>query len=369
MSKPTVAIWKNVWLPRSETFVVSQIESLKSWDSTTIGFHNISNGLLQADFAPYPNTKLGRAQRRFLQVKGKQGAYINHLRGTESALIHAHFGSGGIYTLPLAQRQNVPHITTFHGADTHLFGHFMPGSELWYRNGLKKLFDRGDRFLAASQYLADRLILSGAPAGKVEVLYTGTKIVPQISSNTRRGIAFVGRLIGIKGVKDLLLAVALMKNSTARSTPITIAGDGPLHEELRSLAYNLDLDCTFVGHLPSHEVAGFMARHQVFCAPSMASPKGTREGFGMVFLEAALQGLPVVAYASGGVTEAVVHGSTGLLAEEGNIGQLSKYLERLLLDQGEAEEMGQNGRQRVMTEFSLEKQTKLLESIYLDLVV
>lgn len=366
MIEPTVAIWKNVWLPKSETFIANQVQALNMWNATTIGFHNLPDALLRADFAPYSNTRIGKTRRRILGVRGKQRAYAEHINSTDSRLIHAHFGSGGIYTLQLAKRLDLPHITTFHGADTHLFGHFMIGSERWYRNNLNILFQRGDRFIAASQYLADRLISSGAPSGKVEVVYTGTRLLPRISVSKKQGIAFLGRLISIKGVADLLKAMALIKDVKIRSTPISIAGEGPLLHEMRDLAKSLGLNCDFVGHLPNQEVPAFLARHQLFCAPSLPSSRGTREGFGMVFLEAALQELPIVAYASGGVREAVAHGDSGLLAQEGNIEQLSKYIEHLLSNRSEADQMGRNGRNRVLTSFSLSQQTKLLEAIYSD---
>ncbi|NVC24690.1 glycosyltransferase [Kocuria salina] len=367
MSENTVAVWKNSWLPHSETFIVGQTSSLKNWKVTTLGFHNLENGLMHADCAPFPNTPSGKALRRAFRTKARRNTYMRHLESADAALMHAHFGSGGIYSLPLSESHGIPHVTTFHGSDTHQFGSNIPGAESWYRRSLTSLFGRGDRFIAVSRYLADRLMAAGAPAEKIDVIYTGTPVLPAAVSSTRDGIAFVGRLIEIKGAEHLLRAVAAMKHPRARSIPISIAGDGPLRPELTRLASKLGLDCTFLGHLPKGDIPGFLARHSIFCAPSIPSARGTREGFGMVFLEASLQELPVVAYASGGVSEAVSHGLTGLLASEGDIEQLSSYLERLVLDPEAARAMGTAGRARVISEFSLELQTGALESLYSDL--
>jgi colanic acid/amylovoran biosynthesis glycosyltransferase len=367
VSENVVAVWKNSWLPPSETFVVEQTSSLRRWKATTFGFHNVAGGLMHADCAPFSNTASGKALRRTLGTRVARSTYLRHLETTDTAIVHAHFGSGGIHSLPLAKARGVPHVTTFHGSDTHEFRSNIPGVEVWYRRSLSSLFERGDRFVAVSQYLADRLIASGAPAEKIEVLYTGTRVTPSEQSSTRNGIAFLGRLIDIKGAEHLLRAVAAMKNFRARATPVSIAGDGPLRPELMKLAAELGLDCTFVGHMSRRDVPKFLARHSIFCAPSIPSARGTREGFGMVFLEAALQELAVVAYASGGVREAVTHNVTGLLAEEGNVEQLSAYLECLVLDPAWAQALGKAGRARVVREFSLEHQTAKLEALYSDL--
>ena len=84
----------------------------------------------------------------------------------------------------------------------------------------------------------------------------------------------------------------------------------------------------------------------------------------MVFLEAALHHLPVVSYRHGGVPEAVVDGSTGLLAEEGNVGELSEKIRVLLTDDDLARVMGRAGYQRVVADFDVRERTRDLERVY-----
>lgn len=361
----TAAVWKNAWLPFSETFVRDQIDFLPDWGVLKLGFQNLSDGLLRADYAPYPCSSIGSAVRLFLGVHPFLGSYVERLERSESSLIHAHFGSGGVNALPLARITGLPLITTFHGADTTFYSSKVPGTERRYRAGLRELFDQGTVLLAASRYLADRLVVSGAPAEKIEVLYTGTNAIELVQTGMERsGIIFVGRLIPIKGVAHLLRAVASMEESRARKTPVTIVGDGPLREELELLARQLDVNATFLGRLPSREIPGILAKHQVFCGPSLPGTRNTREGFGMVYLEAALQELPTVAYSSGGVVEAVADGETGILAPEGDVQALSKALSAILQDGALRTEFGKAARRRARSEFDLNLQTARLAEIY-----
>ena len=111
-----------------------------------------------------------------------------------------------------------------------------------------------------------------------------------------------------------------------------------------------------------------MAEATVFAAPSRTAANGDAEGFGMVFLEAALSSVPVVSYRHGGVPEAVVDGETGLLAEEGDLEGLASRLEMLLTDPVLAARLGAAGKQRTIELFDVKKRTLDLEDV-LDAVV
>ena len=69
------------------------------------------------------------------------------------------------------------------------------------------------------------------------------------------------------------------------------------------------------------------------------------EGFGLVYLEAAAHGLPVVAHHVGGVADAVVDGRTGLLVPENRPAQLAAAFERLIHDRDLRLRLGEAGRE------------------------
>jgi glycosyltransferase involved in cell wall biosynthesis len=68
-------------------------------------------------------------------------------------------------------------------------------------------------------------------------------------------------------------------------------------------------------------------------------------------------GKPVVAYDVGANSEAIVHGKTGLLAEWGNIDQLTSHVRTLLLEESLSTQMGRNARKRAEGKFGLERMT------------
>jgi glycosyltransferase involved in cell wall biosynthesis len=182
-------------------------------------------------------------------------------------------------------------------------------------------------------------------------------------ADPRSGIIFVGRLVEKKGVPDLLRAVGMLPEPY-RAVPITVVGYGPLLAELRKSAAELGLDVTFLGRRTSAEIADLLRVHAIFCGPSQRAANGDAEGLGMVFIEAALAGLPVVAYRHGGVVEAVDDLTTGLLAPEGDVGILSSNLAALLSEPDRAAALGRAGARRAADLFELSTQAAELERLY-----
>ena len=87
------------------------------------------------------------------------------------------------------------------------------------------------------------------------------------------------------------------------------------------------------------------------------------EGFGTVFLEAGLFGKPSIGTTSGGIPEAIDDGETGLLVPEGDVRLLSQALEKLLLNPGLSQRLGQNARKRVIEGFTWEIASERLVSM------
>jgi glycosyltransferase involved in cell wall biosynthesis len=107
-----------------------------------------------------------------------------------------------------------------------------------------------------------------------------------------------------------------------------------------------------------------MQKAYVFAMPSISMPNGEAESFGMVFLEAQACGVPVVAYAVGGIPEVVAHGQTGFLAKEGDVAALCRYLKIFLENPDIRNAMGRAGRAWVETRFDRRRQNQALENLY-----
>jgi glycosyltransferase involved in cell wall biosynthesis len=119
----------------------------------------------------------------------------------------------------------------------------------------------------------------------------------------------VGRLIPRKGVDLLLRAVALARTDGA-PVELTVVGSGPAEPELRSLARELGLPVSWYGFVDQPGLPTVYANADAFAFPTLDDP------FGMVVLEAAAAGLPLIASPHGGATEDLVRdGENGFVVD------------------------------------------------------
>lgn len=365
-ARPVVAVWKSSWLPSSQTFVANQLQAMHRWQPLLLGIRRVPDGLPVApDRAPFGAGPVGRLTHRLSAATGYVGVYDGLIRSSGATVVHAHFGTSAVAVLPVARRHGLPLVVTFHGYDVTSEARRTDAAGRRYRERLAGVFDYADTLIAVSDYIAGRLVSLGAPENKIRVQFIGipTDGPAPAPLASRRGIVFVGRLVERKGVGDLLGAMAALPQEL-RSVGLTIVGDGPLRGSLEAVARRAGLNVTWRGFETPAGVIEVLRESAVFCAPSVAAAPEDAEAFGMVYLEAALQGLPVVAYATGGVPQAVVDGVTGLLAPEKDVAALSHHLQALLTTPELAAALGTSGRERVLRDFDVVARTAELEDIY-----
>jgi glycosyltransferase involved in cell wall biosynthesis len=132
---------------------------------------------------------------------------------------------------------------------------------------------------------------------------------------------------GVKHESYLALAATLAR---LRNLPwtLTVIGDGPMRAQVETAFATLPAGrIAWRGALAHEAIAGELARHDIFVWP------GIGEAYGLVYLEAQAAGLPVIAYASGGVPETVLPGATALLVPERDEAALADALARLIDDE------------------------------------
>jgi len=148
-----------------------------------------------------------------------------------------------------------------------------------------------------------------------------------------------------KGTTDLILAVARLNRSRPAADPVQLVLAGPGSPDFERFLAGFPVGSlpwlTVLGPLALHERADFYAGLDLFAMPSRT------DSFGIVFLEAWANGLPVVAAAAGGVPDVVRHGVTGLLVPFGDLDRLTGALIALLSDPPRARLMGEAGRNLV----------------------
>jgi glycosyltransferase involved in cell wall biosynthesis len=145
---------------------------------------------------------------------------------------------------------------------------------------------------------------------------------------------------------------------------LIIAGRGEYEDYFKSLVTDMGLEqrVTFTGFIDHELMPAFLSGIDIFAMPSFT------ESFGVAALEASATGIPVVATKVGGVPEVVVHGTTGLLVERGDISQLADALEKLILDPGLREKMGRAGRAFVEDNYRWESNLKAMSDLYAEVI-
>ncbi len=172
----------------------------------------------------------------------------------------------------------------------------------------------------------------------------------------KRVILTVGHLSPRKGTSQVIEALpAILKAET--KAHYLVVGDGTERESLEHLVDSLGLRSavTFAGAVAHEQLPAYYALADVFALVTYSLP-GESEGetFGIVYLEAAAQGKPVVAGTHGGVADAVIHGATGLLVDPLDTKAIAEAIISLLKDTEKAQAIGQAGRRRAISEFSPE---------------
>lgn len=152
-----------------------------------------------------------------------------------------------------------------------------------------------------------------------------------------------------------LLATAL-ETSRDSAWHLLIVGDGAARAEVEStFARALSARVTFLGLRPRSEIASLLSACDLFLWPAVAEP------LGMSLLEAHAAGLAVVAGDSGGVSDIVRHGETGLLTPTGNAQAFADSIECLLRDRDLLRRMGGRARARAETAHSLDAAATALD--------
>lgn len=123
-------------------------------------------------------------------------------------------------------------------------------------------------------------------------------------------VSFVGRLVPHKNVRLLLKALVGLADAQ-----VVIVGDGPDKANLKELADSLGLSSRihWMGQQIEETKWKCLRASDVFCLPTEEARNGWVEGFGIVLLEAAAAGTPVIAARAGGMTDVVADQKTGLL--------------------------------------------------------
>ncbi len=266
--------------------------------------------------------------------------------------IFGHFSAAVIAGLVAKRFFGLRYVVLIHGQD------LLSERKRWLTRFLIGPTLRQADFIGVNSAYVEKLVLAfEVPSTRIVQTHPFVKTADLLSNlETTAGhrLITVSRLVPRKNIGSLLCAVAELKKRFSDIT-LEIVGDGPEAEKLKAWATELNLGeaVTFHGAVGEMTKWRLLKNANVFVmAPTIRSGGADIEGLGLVYLEAAACGLPVVASNTGGVSDAVIDGQTGLLVDPNNLLALVEALEKILLNPDQAKNYGRAGRELVRSEFT-----------------
>jgi phosphatidylinositol alpha-1,6-mannosyltransferase len=178
-------------------------------------------------------------------------------------------------------------------------------------------------------------------------------------------VVCVSRLMPRKGQDVLIEALPLVRR-TVPDARLLLVGGGPSRSRLEQLADRTGVAdaVVFTGSVPWVELPAYFGAGDVFAMPCRTRLAGADvEGLGIVFLEAAACGLPVVAGNSGGAPDAVLDGETGCVVDGRSALAVAEAIVALLADLDRASAMGDRGRHWVTEQWSWTRSVERLRDL------
>ncbi len=248
----------------------------------------------------------------------------------------------------LREELGVPFGIVSHGAEITI-----PGSFPGVSRALGRSLATADVRFAVSRFTARRVeSIAHAP---VEFLGAGVEVDTFRPPDVRREnpvpvVGCVSRFVPRKGQDRLVRAVAQLETDVE----VLFVGTGRTENQIRDLAHELGVRARFEVDVAWSELPGLYRSMDMFCMPCKSRWGGLEiEGLGLVFLEAAASGLPVLAGDSGGSPETVIPGQTGFVVS--SVSDIVEGLSLLIDDPERSATMGARGREFIEREFTWQR--------------
>lgn len=269
-------------------------------------------------------------------------------------VVHAHDWLVAHPAIALAEFYDVPLVSTIHATEAGRHSGWVSGRvnkqvhsvEWWLAN-------ESDQLITCSASMQDEVErLYGPELPPITVIRNGIDIGawtfrPRAPRSGPPKLLYVGRLEYEKGVQDAIAALPRIRRAHPGTT-LTVAGVGTQIDWLRERArvHRVARAVQFVGKLDHSELLGWLHGADAIVLPSRYEP------FGIVALEAAAAGVPLVASEAGGLGEAVVDGVTGASFEPADVDGLVEAVRAVLDDPAAAQDRAYNARERLTADFA-----------------
>lgn len=287
-------------------------------------------------------------------------------------ILHAHFGNHAKDFLDYKFIfDNTPLVTTFHGYD--LDNPRIRKNIFFYKDLiLKSQFN-----ICNSSYTNELLIKYGFNEKKISIIpvpldikkFSIEKSTNHESNKNSFKIITIGRLIEVKGIIYGIKAIQkLIKEGF--SIKYYIIGDGMLFSELDNYIKSNDLhnNVFLMGKLTQEKIIEFAKNVDLFILTGIVSKEGREEAQGLVIQEAQCMNLPVIVSNIGGVKEGIIDKVTGFLTPPKDVNEIAKKISFFYNNRDQVLKFGENGRNFVKKNYSIEDYTHKMLDIYCGLI-
>jgi glycogen(starch) synthase len=282
-------------------------------------------------------------------------------------VVHAHDWLVAHPAIALAQFYDVPMVSTIHATEAGRHSGWVAGALSRQVHAVESwLVRESDSLITCSASMADEITeLFGPGLAGITVIRNGIDAArwPFAARRPRTGPAellYLGRLEYEKGVHDVIAALPRIRR-THPGTTLTIAGEGTQQDWLIEQArkHRVLKAIRFVGHLDHAALLALLHRADAAVLPSHYEP------FGLVALEAAAAGTPLVTSNIGGLGEAVINGQTGVSWPPRDVAALASAVRTVLDDPDAAQRRARAARERLTSDFDWRTVAKETAQVYL----
>ncbi len=275
-------------------------------------------------------------------------------RDFRADLVHAHwwFPSGWVGSW-IAGWWRVPMITTLHGSDVRVARSSRLATRMF-----RRVLTRSHTVTTVSSWLAGE---TQALVPDAHPVVAPMPITPDLfhpgGPREPARLLFVGKLNRQKGIEHLLRALAVMR---MRPLVDVVVGVGSAPQDIGTLAQSLGVAdrLHWLPLLPQARLAEYYRSCTALVMPA------EEEGLGLVAAEALLCETPVIAFASGGLTDLIQDGRTGLLVPLGDVAGLARAMDEVLGRPDHGASLGIAGRRATLATFSPEAVARRYADMY-----
>lgn len=269
----------------------------------------------------------------------------------------------------------IPYALFLHGGE---LGNLIKSPCFWRKKNFKRIINGAATVFCNSNYtngLLHRTTKSspistvtgcGFSSNRLKAMPDKSVVRKELGWGDEKIVLTVCRMVKQKGVDTVIRAWPRVQRQ-CKDIRFVAAGSGVDLEYFKQIAKKLEVDqnIDFLGYVDDHFKEKLYCASDLFVMPSKPGSNGGVEGFGISFLEAGSHGLAVVGSTVGGIQDAVINGSTGLLVEPDDPASLSSAIVTLLLDPALRKKMGKSAQERIRNYFDwpiiadlIEKQLK-----------